>query len=755
MKTKWTKRLLSGFLSLMMLVCLIPTSALAVELPADGKTITVTSADGVDGIQEAINLINKQEEKTGWTIEVDTGTYNRFVVLSGLDDLTVKAAEGADVTVETLNGSTPPDITFGGGTPDLGGIQIWNANRVTIEDIHITIDSNSGLTHHMRAGISNHSESTEQADNFTIRNCIFTGNGNMSGQANGNVGISIGTFSTFTIEGCIFENLEEAIRGQSDNANVQTVSINNNQFINCDFAIHEYAGDSIKENAGTYSFTNNTVTGTSELYNKAYFEDLYVDANNAESNGYTIDISNNTFTNAIVGLVNLEDNNGSVETVYAASANNTFNDNSFVVSGEKTANQVEVHANYQAPGDGKKGYWLLTDKDSGFAEKNPATYQKIVDAVANANATGSTTLSFTTTDEEFYYTFTWFKNAIYWVTGEPKISEPGIDKKVQTGTDEEGNPIWGDADTAAAGTNVNFKLESTVPEDLLNYLNPDPVDPPEINGEPQGDPTEGDVPEGRGEYQLTFHDQMDEAFINPDGFEVKIGDTTLTEGQYTLTQTDLADGCDFEITIDLVALYGSVIDQDDLGVTPITVIYTATLAEGTTAGQYKNTSWVSYPTDDSEESVVTVDTYGIRIFKYDQAKGVDAEDAGLAGAEFKLYDKNAVDENGDLKPDAQPILDKTFVSGDNGYVRIDGLDEGIYYLVETKAPTDYVKSDTPLKITIAEDVDSETHLVDVSFANSLIPHTGGMGTTLFSIVGGVLIAMAGTIFVISRRKRRA
>ena len=81
------------------------------------------------------------------------------------------------------------------------------------------------------------------------------------------------------------------------------------------------------------------------------------------------------------------------------------------------------------------------------------------------------------------------------------------------------------------------------------------------------------------------------------------------------------------------------------------------------------------------------------------------------------------------------------------------MDAGTYYLVETEAPTGYVKSDTPLEIVITEDVSGNTHLVNVNFANSLIPHTGGMGTTLFSIVGGALIATAGVIFVISRKKR--
>ena len=93
----------------------------------------------------------------------------------------------------------------------------------------------------------------------------------MSGQGNGNVAISIGSFESFTITNCTFEGFEEAIRGQSDNANVSNAVIDGNQFINCNFAVHEYAGESDASSQGTYSFTNNTVTGTPELYNKAYF----------------------------------------------------------------------------------------------------------------------------------------------------------------------------------------------------------------------------------------------------------------------------------------------------------------------------------------------------------------------------------------------------------------------------------------------------------------------------------------------------
>ena len=136
------------------------------------------------------------------------------------------------------------------------------ADNVIFDGLTIEIGTETTLTHHMCAGISNHSESTKQADNFTIRNCEFVGNGDMTGQANGNVGISISKFSSFTIEGCTFTNLMEAIRGQSDNADVTTVTITDNTFTACSFAIHEYAGDSVDDTQGTYTFTGNTITGT-------------------------------------------------------------------------------------------------------------------------------------------------------------------------------------------------------------------------------------------------------------------------------------------------------------------------------------------------------------------------------------------------------------------------------------------------------------------------------------------------------------
>lgn len=736
MKIKLSKRFLSGFVALIMVLSLLPTSVFAFEADNAAKTITVTDeADTVNEIQEAINYINEQEDKTGWTINIESGTYNRFVVVNELDGLTIQAAEDADVTVKTLNGEALEGFTFGGGAPDMGGIQLLHANDVTLRGLNIVVvDNAANKTSHMSAGISNHSQMIEFADNFTIEDCHFTGTNDMSGQGNGNVAISIGSFESFTITNCTFEGFEEAIRGQSDNANVSNAVIDGNQFINCNFAVHEYAGESDASSQGTYSFTNNTVTGTPELYNKAYFEDLYQDANRVECNGYTIVIENNTFTNAIVGLVNLEDNNGSYEDVYEDGANNTFGDNTFVVSGSKVSGQIEMHANYVAPED-SNGYWKWTGKENLEGGGNPSdAAERVQEAIDKANAEGSKTLTFGVDNpDDFLLTFTWFKDAVYWVSGD-KTSYPGLEKWIvlENGTEVE-------ADTAAAGDEVDFKLESNVPEDLLNYLEPDPADPPQV--------AVNAIEPNSGTYPLTFHDNMDNVFENPTNFVVKVGDTVLTEGQYTLVTAGLTDSCDFEVTVDLAALYeAGLISEDDLGVTPVTVTYTATLKEGTTAGDYYNTAWVSYPNSETEQDKVKVETFKIDVFKYDQA-----DEKGLAGAEFALYDETAIDQDGNLIEGATPVLEG-IVSGEDGHVVIDGLDAGKYALVETKAPDNYVKSDTPLMLTIEAGI--EPNVVNVKFANSKIPHTGGMGTTLFTIGGVVLLAAAGTLFVVSRRKQQ-
>ena len=329
--------------------------------------------------------------------------------------------------------------------------------------------------------------------------------------------------------------------------------------------------------------------------------------------------------------------------------------------------------------------------------------------------------------------------AAHGIDAQDKTSYPGMDKVIVTDNKDVKE------DTVAAGTDVTFKLKSNVPDDLTNYIIPDVKNPEVVENEVS---TLANVPiEKRGKYEITIHDQMDKAFVDMTAPVVTLdragddNDVTLENTYYTYT-TATDDGCTFHIVIDLIALYenGIITDNDITNATSITVTYTAKLNENAEAGNYKNSAWVTYPEGTSEKPQVTVKTYGITIFKYDSATN-----AGLEGAVFELYDSNA--------EGAKPIQ-TGITSGADGYVTINGLDEGTYYLKETQAPNGYVCSDTPLEIVIPENANA-SNIVTVNFANTQIPHTGGMGTTLYTVGGGLIVAAAAVLFVVSRKKRQS
>ena len=321
-----------------------------------------------------------------------------------------------------------------------------------------------------------------------------------------------------------------------------------------------------------------------------------------------------------------------------------------------------------------------------------------------------------------------------------KTSYPGLEKKVW----DDGKEAWVDGITSADNQSVSFKLTSNVPDDLLNYIEADPAEPPEVETPPAANL----LAEERGAYKLVIHDKMDKAFVDPGSFVVTLdregtdNDVELKDTQYTLTNPG-ADGCTFDITIDLAALYeaGVVTEADITNATPIVVTYTAILAEGTTAGTYKNTSWVTAPGDwKTAVDEVTVDTYAISIFKYDQSN----ETTGLEGATFELYQK---DGGGSVIESSKVIL----TSGPDGIAKADGLDEGTYYLKEVDPPEGYVGSDQELTVVIPDKAGTD-NIANVKFANSPVPHTGGMGTTLFTVGGAAILAVAGALFVTTRRK---
>ncbi|MFR7899057.1 MAG: SpaA isopeptide-forming pilin-related protein [Ruminococcus sp.] len=112
-----------------------------------------------------------------------------------------------------------------------------------------------------------------------------------------------------------------------------------------------------------------------------------------------------------------------------------------------------------------------------------------------------------------------------------------------------------------------------------------------------------------------------------------------------------------------------------------------------------------------------------------------------------LFIKKATEE--EIKND--DITKVTNIVAKNGVVVAKGLDDGKYKIVEEKAPAGY--SVVTVNDVTIENGGNPTATVNVSDTKlHSLPHTGGMGTYLFTIIGVVVMVGAAGAFFISRRK---
>ncbi len=290
---------------------------------------------------------------------------------------------------------------------------------------------------------------------------------------------------------------------------------------------------------------------------------------------------------------------------------------------------------------------------------------------------------------------------------------------------------------------------------------------------------------GAGATNYIMHDTMTEGLtFNTDSVEVKLADgTEVATSNYTVV-TNPTDNCTFEVEFKDSFIAGLAKDAT------FTVYYTATLNEKAKVEITGNDNTVYLTCGEnsewkSDEHTTTTYTWKIDIFKYTE---IDGANVALPGAEFQLLrtEKNIntaiklveVDTvNGEaltvptyrlaVEGDSADVIKDTIVTDASGRFDIVGLDEGVYYLHESKAPAGYNELADDITVTITStNYDSDkreiTHKVDnlveglIKVENktgTLLPETGGIGTTIFYIVGITL--MLGAAIILISKKRMA
>lgn len=331
-----------------------------------------------------------------------------------------------------------------------------------------------------------------------------------------------------------------------------------------------------------------------------------------------------------------------------------------------------------------------------------------------------------------------------------KTDAPSIDKIIVSADDGKGNGTAQDV-----GSVVEFKLTSKVPN--MEHYNT---------------------------YTYIVHDTMSTGLTFKNDVAVTINGTEYAD--FTVAQ----NGQSFTIT------FNNFINQKANVGKDIVITYSATINENAlTKDVETNTVYLEYsnnPNDTTKtgktpDKTVYVYDFDIVIDKFTDDKAEGETDTRLAGAKFVLYktvgDKNLYYfyNNTDKKVQWVELADEAAVTaaiGDGtitevitdttGAAKFEGLDSGTYYLHETAAPAGYnmLAGDVPVTITAIYGEDGQiTSSSATSTSNgqyqqtqkvennkgATLPETGGIGTTIFYVLGSILVLGAGILLVTKKR----
>ena len=347
----------------------------------------------------------------------------------------------------------------------------------------------------------------------------------------------------------------------------------------------------------------------------------------------------------------------------------------------------------------------------------------------------------------------------------PKASVPTLNKKI-TKVDNATTDLLDDKGKAAVakvGSVVSYELDSVVP-DLTGYS----------------------------DYTFTFEDKLTGGLdYVQDSFALTIKGATEN-----IAPTFAADKKSFTLTIPYDTLSKAAYTKGDA----IVLTYNCTVNDSALTYDFENNTadlvYSKSPYGTTTNKTPEKKTYVIDLnLDVDKIDGSDST-KHLDGAEFKLYRMNGTTkeyykwDTTDKKVTwvAEANAD-VFTTNDEGKLtqQVRGLDKGTYYLEETKAPTGYNRLKDPVEVVISVSEDAAGEKVtysatyggeDATMTNGEVnltaatqssgkqpvatgviennsgaelPSTGGIGTTIFYVIGAILVLGAGILLVTRRR----
>lgn len=482
----------------------------------------------------------------------------------------------------------------------------------------------------------------------------------------------------------------------------------------CAMAVPAFAASSSNDGKITI---NNAVSGqTYTIYRILELE--YDQTNNAYR--YTAVAAWNTFINTRSSDLKVDNATGTVTWVNSDKNNNSSAIQNFADAAGKWASDNTI---------ANDGFKTASGSTVTFTDL-PLGWYLVVSSLSNGAI-----CSIGTTDKE--------------VTINEKNGAPTVDKEVL----EDSTNTYGKGNDADVGDTVTFRATIKVTDgDPKNYV---------------------------------LHDKMSDGLtfkgitsVTRTNAGTSTSDTLNENTHYTLKQgagVTVDPNCTFEL-----AFKENVLKPNDVVVVEYTAVINEKAVIGSTGNPNEATLEYKDGTRGTSSSTKTY-TWKIDIYKYFQDSAGTKKP--LKDATFVLYRQNSSNtpeyakisadkiEWGTEKEQATPLT-----SDKEGKIAISRLDADTYYLEETKAPTGYNPLTSPIEIKIehstmnetsasatitykqqgtedsATNITSTENRVEVeNKTGTTLPSTGGMGTTLFYVIGGGLMVAAIVLLVTKKR----